>query len=67
MVDFQVGCGFVHGFVRSASVGLFMGFWRGCGFVGFSRQDRHGQRSGSCCGGKIGVVVGFQIGFGCVW
>ena len=56
MVDFQHGCGFVHGFVRSTSVGLFTGLWRGCGFVGFSRRDQCGQGSSSGCGGEIGVV-----------
>ena len=48
-------------------VSLFMGFRHDCGFVGFSGRDQRGQGSGSCCGGKIGVVVGLQIGFGCGW
>ena len=37
-------------------MGLFTGFWCGCGFVGFSRRDQHGQRSSSGCGGEIGMV-----------
>ena len=47
--------------------GVFMGFRHGCGFVGFSRQDRRGQGSGSCCGGEISMVVGLRIGFGYGW
>ena len=47
--------------------GVFMGFQCGCGFVGFSGQDRRGQGSGSCCGDEISVVVGLRIGFGCGW
>ena len=44
--------------------GVFMGFWRGCGFVGFFGRDRRGQGYSSCCGDEIGVVVGLQIRFG---
>ena len=47
--------------------GMFMGFRRGCEFVGFSRRDRRGRGSSSCCGSTIGVVVGLQIEFGCGW